>query len=56
MRESSSTIRKNGDPWGVPLNKDVISALTEIEPDPIQRVRRIFKRRDGQVWVRFEPV
>ncbi|WP_447597929.1 hypothetical protein [Nitrospira sp. Nam80] len=39
----------------MPLNKDAISALTEIESDPIQRKGRVSKRRDGQAWVRFEP-
>jgi integrase len=41
---------KNGEPRGVPLNKDAISALIAVEPDADKRVGRVFKRSDGHGW------
>ncbi|MEO7861989.1 MAG: site-specific integrase [Nitrospirales bacterium] len=41
---------KNGKARGVPLNKQVIEALTSVERDPAQRLGRVFKRANGENW------
>jgi integrase len=38
---------KNGKPRGVPLNRVCVDVLTELEPNPEQRVGPLFKGRDG---------
>jgi integrase len=38
---------KNGKPRGVPLNRVCVDVLTELEPNPAQRVGPLFKGRDG---------
>jgi integrase len=41
---------KNGQPRGVPLNRDGYEALIALEPDPGKRVGWCFRRRDGSAW------
>jgi integrase len=41
---------KNGEARGVPLNKQAIAALMSVEPDPVQRSGRVFKRSNGKDW------
>ena len=41
---------KNGEARGVPLNKQAIAALISVEPDPAQRIGRVFKRSNGKDW------
>jgi integrase len=41
---------KNGQPRGVPLNKQAMAALVSIEPDPARRIGMVFKRSNGEHW------
>lgn len=38
---------KNGEPRGVPLNKQAVAALASVEPDHARREGRVFKRSNG---------
>src|SRR5262249_18072729 len=38
---------KNGEPRGVPLNKQAVAALSSVEPDVSKRVGKVFKRSNG---------
>jgi len=41
---------RNGEPRGVPLNKDAVAVLSEIGPDPAKREGSVFKRENGEDW------
>jgi len=41
---------KNGDSRGVPLNRDALTALMSLEPDPAKRIGSVFKRKNGEDW------
>ena len=41
---------RNGEPRGVPLNKDAVAVLSEIGPDPAKREGSVFKRANGEDW------
>ncbi len=44
---------KSGKPRGIPINTAVYDALIALEPDPRQRLGRLFKKANGAGWDRI---
>jgi hypothetical protein len=43
---------KSGKPRGIPINTAMYDALIALEPDPKQRLGRLFKKANGAGWER----